>query len=194
MGTVSFLNPLTSIGEPAHRPFAADRRPAPAQQAVAGRPLWSCLPPLLMCVAEPLPQNSGLLPVAQQPCPFPVRCWCAPAPSAPADRIVMLQRGISSLPLVFPVRQASPCWLESFPLQSVSKHDLPIRKLPRPEDVRPSIFSSQNGPSTSQQRMLKIFSLHIGKLFNFSQSYCQAARSEAWKTTGIKWRGEKTHP
>ena len=33
--------------------------------------------------------------------------------------------GICSLPLVFPIWRASPCWLEGFALRSVSKLDLP---------------------------------------------------------------------
>lgn len=85
--------------------------------------------------------------------------------SSPAHVIVPLQNGICSLPFVFPIWQASPCWLENFPLQSASKLELPVRKLPRPEDVHASIFSSPNGPRTSQHRALKIFNPHVGKLF-----------------------------
>ena len=64
------------------------------------------------------------------------------------------------------------------------KLDLPVRKLSRPEDEHPSIFNSQNGPSTSQHREPKIFHPHIGKLFNFSWRYGQAAGSKARETTG----------
>lgn len=88
-------------------------------------------------------------------------------PSVPTTVIAALQNGICSLPLVFAIWQASPHWLESFPLQSVSKLESPIRKQPRPKDVHTSIFNSQNGPSTSQRRVLNIFNPHIGKLFNF---------------------------
>ena len=57
--------------------------------------------------------------------------------------------------------------------------------------LRRSLFSSPNGPSTSQHRVPKNFNPQVGKLSSFSWRYCQAPRSKAWKTTGILWRREK---
>lgn len=68
----------------------------------------------------------------------------------------MLHNGICSLPLAFPVWQASYCWLESFPLQSVSKLKLPIRKL----KMWVQVFSFlKMGPPPASTRCRK-FSIH----------------------------------
>jgi hypothetical protein len=76
-------------------------------------------------------------------------------------------------------------------LSRLSKLELPIRKLSWPGDVHTSIFSSQNGPSTSQHWALSIFNPHIGKLLNFRQKCCQIVRSKPWKIAGIDFSGEK---
>lgn len=163
------------------------------QQKLGGLPGHACL--CCQCVSQsPFPRAPSPEPPDAASSPAPVSLsyqmlrWF---PSSPADMIVMSQHGICPLPLDFPIWQTSPCWLESFPLQSVSKLDVSIRELPGPEGVCPQVFSSQNGTSTSQHRVPKCFSPHIGKLFNFSQRSCQAARSKAWKTIGIEWKWEK---
>ena len=142
---------------------ACRRAPTPDLRAAAGRPAAAC---------------------------FPVRCWCG----FPLHQllIVMLPSGnlffatrlsnLAGFPLLAQGFPSPVCEQASF-TPSGSGHSLRM--------LRPSLFSSPNGPSTSQHRVPKNFNPHVGKLCSFSWRCCQAARSKSWKTTGILWRGKK---